>query len=143
MVKAIARGSRCSLVRRIMNDHATKQYMIRQFGLLVRKELQLMCSDQTNSLLKSCSVLDLREFSWDKLHSELATNAPILLSILHACTHTRRPRQNRKAVIGMCFSLLLKLRYSKMCLVQKIISLVLKAGCSGKQVCTYRVCVWL
>lgn len=32
-------------------------------------------------------------------------------SILHAGTRTRRPVQNRKAVIGMCFALLLKLRY--------------------------------
>ena len=134
MGKAVARSSKCALVREAMKDPGTKHYIITRIGLLVRKELQLLCSDKTNSVLKSQSVFHLREFCWDTFTSDLSTNAPILWSILYASTQTRRPAQNRKAVIGMCIALLLKLRYSKMCLVQKIISLILNAGNTGKQV---------
>ena len=79
----------------------------------------------------------LKEFTWDKLFEELSFNAPILLSILRDCTQTRRPRTNRSAVIGMCFAILLKYRYLKMNLIQKIISMILYAGDSTKQVIYY------
>ena len=50
-------------------------------------------------------------------------------------SHTRKPRTNRNAVIGMCSAILLKFRNSKMSMVQKMLSLILYAGNSGKQVC--------
>ena len=113
MGKAVARSSKCALVREAMKDPGTKHYIITRIGLLVRKELQLLCSDKTNSVLKSQSVSHLREFCWDTFTSDLSTNAPILLSILYASTQTRRPAQNRKAVIGMC------IHYFSNCVIPK------------------------
>ena len=95
-----------------------------------------MCSEHTSSVLSSQSVTDLWEFTWEKLLHELKVNAPILLSILRECTKTRRPRPNQNAVIGMCAVILLKHRFKKMSLVQRILSLILYAGHSGKQVIT-------
>ena len=71
---------------------------------------------------------DLRNFTWNSLLSELSLKAPTLLSILQSCTYLSKPRQNRSAVIGMCSALLLKHRFSKMCIVQKVISLALASG---------------
>ena len=76
----------------------------------------------------------MKEFTWDKLLDEMKLHAPMLLSILQAVTHTKRPRTNTNAVTGMCTAILLKHRFSSMCLVQKIVSLVMFAGRSGKQV---------
>ena len=59
------------------------------------------------------------------------------MSILEGCTKTKVTRVNRKAVMGMCVVLLLKHRFIKMCLVQKIISLILYTGQANKQVYTY------
>ena len=102
MGKAVARSSKCALVREAMKDPGTKHYIITRIGLLVREELQLLCSDKTNSVLKSQSVSHLRKFSWDTFTSDLSTNAPILWSLLYASAQTRRPAQNWKAVIGIC-----------------------------------------
>ena len=76
----------------------------------------------------------LSMFSWDKLLGELEENAPILLAILRECTQTKVPRPNQMSVIGMCAAIVLKYRYSKMSLVQKIISIILHGGHRGKLV---------
>ena len=39
-----------------------------------------------------------------------------------------KPCQNRSAVIGMCSALLLKYRFSKICIVQIVISVALAAA---------------
>ena len=50
-------------------------------------------------------------------------------------TWTRNSYINRDAIIGICTAMLLKYRYSKMSLVQRILSIILYAGHSGKEVC--------
>ena len=81
-----------------------------------------MCSDSTDSILSHKSVSELKDFTLSKLLSELENYAPTFLMILRECTRTRRPRYNRGAVIGTCAALI-NLRFSKMNLVQKIMSL--------------------
>lgn len=129
--KAIARRSRSALVVEALKDPVTRGYVVRRVGMMVRNELVLMCSDRVQSMLRSQS---LKEFTWSAFMRELSTNAPVLLTLLKSCTHTRIPRQNRDAVIGVCCAILLKFRYSKMSLFHKIVSVILYAGSSGKQV---------
>ena len=117
-----------------LREHRTRRHLLKRVGMLVHNELILLCSDSTNSILRQQSVLQLKEFTWSKLSAELKNKAPTFLTILNECTHTRRPRSNQDAVIGMCAALLLKHRFSKMSLVQKIMSLILYDGHSGKQV---------
>ena len=119
--RTVARRSRSALVAEVLRDPIAKQYLIKCIGMIIRKELVLMCSDKTNSILGSQLDCDLKEFTWDKLFEELSFNAPSLLSILRACTQTRRPRTNRSALIRMYFAILLKYRYLKINLIQKII----------------------
>lgn len=85
------------------------------------------------SFLGSGSIDDLNQFQWDRLHRELSTEAPILLSILINATKTRVPRPNSHIIVGTCVSLLLKHRNPKMSLLQKMISIVLYAGHASKQ----------
>ena len=119
--KALARRSQCALMSELLKDPANTKYLLRRIGILLRRELALMCSDRTNSILRSQSMSDLRNFTWNSLLSELSLKAPTLLSILQSCTYLSKPHQNRSAVIGMCSALLLKHRFSKMCIVQKVI----------------------
>ena len=109
-------------------------YLLKRIGMALRNELRVMCSESTNSILSNQSVSELKDFKWNKLLSELEKYAPTFLMILCESTHTRQPRHDRNAVIGMCAALILKLRFSKICLVQKIMSLILYGGHSGKQV---------
>lgn len=99
---------------------------------LIHDELKKMCSHNVNSILQRMSALT--SFQWVDLMNELEVHAPTLMRILSSATKTRRNRPNRSGVIGMCAALLLKFRYSRMSLVQKLISTILYAGHSSKQV---------
>lgn len=76
-------------------------------------------------------------YRWEKLIAELQVHAPTLLNILYACTS--KDRQNRNGTIGMCIAMILKLRYPRMSLVQKIISVILLSGNTSKQVCYHGI----
>lgn len=102
--------------------------------IILQKELSSMCSEKVNSILSGQSPTELKEFTWSKLVNELLESSPVFLSLLQSCTRTRRRRPNQVAVIGMCAAILLKHRHSKISLVQRILSLILCAGHSGKQV---------
>ena len=108
---------------------------MRKVGAHIRQELILMCSDKVNSILASQSESDMKTFRWKNLMSELSENAPVFLSLLQSCTWTRNSYINRDAIIGICTAMLLKYRYSKMSLLQRILSIILYAGHSGKEVC--------
>ena len=114
--RALARRSNYAIVSDILNSQVTRDYLLKKVRVLLRKELTSMSSDKTESILDKQSMADLKSFSWSKILNELSSNAPILLSISFSCTHTRKPRTNRNAVIGMCS---VKFRNSKMSMVKK------------------------
>ena len=93
-----------------------------------------MCSDKVNSILTSQSESDMKTFRWKNLMSKLSENAPVFLSLLQSLLG-QETHINRDAIIGICTAMLLKYRYSKMSLVQIILSIILYAGHSGKEVC--------
>lgn len=117
-----------------VKNPTTKRFLVKKLVQLLRKEMKKMCSDDVCSVLQNKSSEALCKFSWESLIKELSNNAPILLHILQGCTKTRKPRINREATIGICAAILLRFRYARMSLVQKILSLVLYAGHSAKQV---------
>ena len=116
-----------------LKEPGTGKYLLMMIEVLLRNELISMCFQQYQ-LYCANSLSGLKEYSWKKLLAELDANAPVFLSILRECTRTRRFRPNQDAVLGMCAAILLKHRFSKMSLVQKILSLVPYGGHSGKQV---------
>ena len=132
--KALARGSRKSLIDKSMKDCVVRKYVFMKASRIAHAEITALCSDKQKSLLRKHSASDMKAFTWDALLAELQSSAPLLMSVLLGCTRTKRPRANRKAVIGMCAALLLRHRYEKMSLVQKLVSLILYTGHSGKQV---------
>lgn len=97
----MARGSRQAVAVECLKDPVTRHHLLKKLGVLVRNELVTMCSHRTNSILQRQNSSELREFKWEKLIAELEANAPIFLSILHQCTHTRQPRPNQRAVVAV------------------------------------------
>jgi len=131
--KAIARGSRKKLITECMRGIATRKYLNASMSRILHKEIRKLCSTAAKCVLNpEHSNCSLQDFTWDRLLEDIAANAPMLLAFLQACTRTRKPRTNRKATIGMCITILLKFRFNKMCLVQKMIAVILYAGHSGK-----------
>ena len=134
IAKAIGRGNWKATALEILKDENGRKYCLQKIGIMIRNELHTLCSPVAKSILGSQSLSDLSDFTWERLIKELEMYAPVLLSILRDATVTRTDRPNRGTIIGMCAALLLKHRYFKMSLVQKIFALVLYSGHSGKQV---------
>ena len=135
MGKAVARKSKLTIARECLNDHTIRNYILTILSRNINSEMHKMCSKGTNSVLKQETPETLEEFHWESLLNEVRTHASTLLYFMKACTKTKKSRPNREPTIGMCTAILLKYRYSKMSLVQKIIALILYAGHSAKQVC--------
>jgi len=112
-------------------DQCIKKHTVRRISIAINRELKKMCSKQVNSILQQTSF---ESFHWTKLIAELEEHAPIFSTFLKACTRTNHERSNRLGVMGICAAIILKFRYHRMSLVQEIISTVLHAGHSGKQV---------
>lgn len=115
-------------------DETIREYSVNKVAQIIHSEVKKMCTHDVNSILRQTSCESLGNFQWCNLISELQQHAPTLMTILNACTKTRRYRKNKNGVIGMCAAMLLKFRYNRMSLVQKLISTILYAGHSGKQV---------
>ena len=87
--RAVARRSRSALVVEVLRDPIAKQYLIKRIGGIIRKELVLMCSDKTNSILGSQLVCDLKEFTWDKLFEELSFYSSLNSERLYSDSKTK------------------------------------------------------
>lgn len=134
MGKSIARGSKKKLIDQCYDDPDTRHIMLRKIGKIMKKEVKLICSEKTASVLRSESYDDIKNFTWDKLIQEMRVHTPVLTDILCSCTSTKNPSSNRMAIVGLCGSVLFRHRCSRMSLLQKVIMLILYAGHCGKQV---------
>jgi len=132
--KALARKSKKAMVAECIRNNAIRKYVIISMSRILKSEIHALCSNKANSVLRTQSAAVLSQFTWDVVIREMQTYAPVLLSLMYACTETKTSRYNREATIGICVSVLLKYRFNKMCLVQKLIALILYAGHSAKSV---------
>lgn len=97
---------------------------------MVQCEIATSC----NSILRHNSKEQLLRFKWKDVNLEMKEHAPILLSLLHAATHTRRSRPNQEAEIAMRTAMLCKHWRPEMTATHKTLSLILYAGHASKQV---------
>ena len=111
-----------------------KKYILRLVGKIVHAEVKTLCSESVQSVLLKSDPGALKSFTWQTLKRELATYAPVLNSILESTGVRSRNRPNFDAVVCLSVSLLARNRNPKMSLVAKIISLILYAGHSSKEV---------
>ena len=136
--KLVARGSKVAIAEECIKIKDLKVAIIAKVGSIIREEVRVLCSDDSNSILKSTDSKSLRTFCCDSVISEMEKYTPTLLQILKQCTQplkVRRSRSQRKnlrstspkkqhAVIAMCAAILCRNRRPSMCLLQKIISLI-------------------
>jgi len=141
--KAVARGSRKTNAQECFRDSGTMQYVLDHLGNILRSEMKAMISDNTGSVLRSQDIKTMQNFSLDLILQELHVHAPSFPCLLHSITSTKTDRDNQKAIIGMCASILLKHRYIRMSSVQKILSIILYAGHTSKQVNVILHCLQL
>ena len=148
--KLLARGSKVAIAEECLKNRDMKAAMVTKVGKLIREEVRVMCSNKSDSILRSTDPNTLRNFKCDSVVKEMERYAPVLLKILKEATKPSKIRKNlaakrvsrasleyankQNAIIAMTTAILCKNRRPSMCLLQKIISLILQAGRSSKQV---------
>ncbi len=132
-VAALSRRYDKKAARECLSNDKIRLYIVNKIGQIVRGELKKMCT--SNSKFTCHSPEDLSQFNWNEMYDQLQQNTPVFLSIMESATQTRANRCNRVAVI--CAAVLLKFRFQKINLVQKVVSLILYSGHASKEVYVY------
>lgn len=127
-----ARSSMRTLTNECFSDERTLHFITLKIGRIVRTKIKKLSN--LESILCSQSVEELKEFKFESNYQELQNNAPLLHSIFLSATKTRTPRDNQMVVISVCISILLKYRFKRLNLFQRMLSLVLYAGHCSKVV---------
>ena len=118
--KAVARKSFKSVANHSWDNEDVHPYLKKRAYREIQKEFKAMCS--SSSALSCSNVNSMKTFAWRKLEDELKTKGTAFLDVLMAVTKTRCPRKNRLTIILVCVCLLLKFRFSKLSVFQKMIS---------------------
>lgn len=128
--KAIARGSegkRCIATQAMKHDDS-KEEVMKRIDVLLQSEIKVLCSDEFNSVMLHTDADALKSFSIDAIYNEAISAAPTLTKLLSGCV-----KSNRSVLVAI-ISMIAKNRQNKMCLFQKVISMLLYAGNCSKQV---------
>ena len=111
-----------------------KSATIVQVKQLVKREVHFLCSRKHgDSVLRLSDTSAITKFTWGSILRELHQESPTLYAFLRAVLF-RRKRKLHLRNVGMSACMLLKSRNKDLGLVQGVISLVMYAGHSSKQV---------
>ena len=136
--KKLARWGSLSAVTECLQNSETREQVVTVLGTMVEKELKKLCSKKVNSIQRMASAQALKGFKWSSIVAEARVHAPILLQLLSTIS-SKQSRKNKvdrshNSVIGVLLCVLCKHRNPSMMLFQRVLSLILYAGHSAKQV---------
>ena len=112
-----------------MNDAVVRKHILKLVEKAVHKEMKTLCSDSANSIIRCDDLQKLKKFTWQSFSSEISKFAPVLQST----NNTRTTKTNFDVIMCMCVALIMRTRNSRMNLVQKMLSLILYAGQTSKE----------
>ena len=148
LARSVGRRNHPAIARQVMRNPKTKAICLNLLEKDIQKDLTVLASKKGRVLCLRQKTLDaLQSFTWEKLHLDLKMKAPTLYRVLQACVnvhrrkhagktgHTKTHCTHNSVVLGMCAALILRHRNQHLNLVQRIISLILHSGHTGKQVC--------
>ena len=96
----------------------------------IKREIKGICSDSHDSILLDNHEA-VKRFSWETIWVELKEQVPTLMNLLISIVDN--PHE-KKPMLCLILSMILKARYSRMALVQRAVSLVLYGNGTSKQV---------
>ena len=75
------RGIKKAVLKRVLHNDAGKKLAAEVLGLIIDKEIKLMCSDNFHSILVEKSQAAMEHFSWESIWLELEKMAVILTTL--------------------------------------------------------------
>ena len=117
-------------IHAIKQNNRTRVTILKVMEEMIQKEVAMLFSNDFNSIMKQKDVNCYKntDVTIGRINEEIATNAPILFSLLQACLKTKYPRTNTKEYVAVVVSIFCKHHRPEVCLLQKIFSLVLCLG---------------
>ena len=133
--KFVGRGRRRSIAQAVVGNLNLRQHVVEELTRTIRKEVKELCSRNYDTILRMKTKPALQSFTWQRIWDELDTKAPLLLTILTNCLPKKKGSSDAvKPALCMCASILLKLTNPHVNLAQGVLSVVLRAGHTPKQV---------
>lgn len=130
MGKTLGRRSHQSFAKHALNNETIRRFIISGLKKYVKDEMKQLCSD---SFLLDKGKDKLCNFTWNVLDAVIKSKAPILHSVLKSSI-SAHSNLDDQVIVGICASILAKACRPSACLIQHIISTILYAGHSSKQV---------
>lgn len=131
-VKRLARHSYKSLVSSMVKCSTTSTKVLSEVAQKIKAEMKDISSQHHDSILLDAHEA-VKQFSWESVLLELQEMMPTLMQLLMKLV--TNPSE-KKPLLCLLASQLLKQRYPKLCLVQRAISALLYGNGTNKQVIT-------
>lgn len=131
-IKRITRKTYHSMASIIVNSPTMSKSVITQVAAKLKSEMKIVSSDAHDSILRD-SVEAVKRFSWETVWLELSRNIPTLMPLL---TQLIPRASQKKPLLCLLASQLLKSRHQRLCLVQRAVSVMLYGNGAAKQVKT-------
>ena len=107
----VGRGKRRSIAQATVENGALRHEVVLAIGNAAHKEIKKICSDSHDSILRMKSKIALERFTWERVWTEIETNAPLLVSLLlQLIPPSKREDKRVRPALCICISILLKLR---------------------------------
>ncbi|XP_019854606.1 PREDICTED: uncharacterized protein LOC109583625 [Amphimedon queenslandica] len=127
--QSVGRKSRIAIVNKVLKDNRMKAMTIRKVGQLIRKDLKLLCKQ--NSSFCDKRISEIEQFDWARVTSCVRNTAPLLFTILDEALN--ESGLEKEIAIDMCTSIMLKTHSERASLVQRLISVLLFSSHAPKQ----------
>lgn len=144
LAKNIGQRKYPAIAKFVVKNKKLRDKVIQNLTKEIQKELTTMVSKKKQSLFRNKCRDGFTKFSWESITEELQKHAPILLKLLNGCIDVKRrkrkvknPGKNRPkidSIVGLCASIILRNKSSRMNLLQRILSVILYYGHASKQV---------
>ena len=128
VVRSLSRRSYKAASSKFTSLPQTPAYLLQRLVSQIRKEVSAICSLNHNSILRG-EHKTLKIFSWTRIWRELYENVPTLVKLFQGLF----PKAGRKFI---CFliSVILKKSCMQMSLIQRVISFLLYANGTNREV---------
>ena len=102
------------IAKAIADNVMLRQEVVHQLCKICRKEIQKICSDTHDSILRMKSKVALEHFSWETVWLEMENNAPLLVAFFKQLFPPHKKEdQSTTMAICVCISILLQAQNSK------------------------------
>lgn len=129
-IRRLTRRSYPTLVSALANSPSTRNSVIKKLAAMIRSEMKSLSSSSYDSILRD-TIEAVKHFHWDTVLFELLKKVPTLMALLNQVI---KRSAEKKPLLCMVASQLLKSYHPCMGLVQRAVSIMLYGNGTAKQV---------